>query len=226
MKKIILLFTLMSIVACKKKEVNQETTTKKESAEVVQEKPATPDYASFGMESENAPKGLQKGTMVPNVDFTIEGKQVALSDLYKDEKVALIFYRGFWCPFCNKQLSEFATKAKDLEAKGIKLIAITPEGDEGIAKTKEKTGANFTIVSDKDGSIMEAFDVDYNVTEGYISKVNEMLKVNIMENNANGKAELPVPATFVIDTDGIILFSHFDPNYKNRASIDDILSAI
>ena len=91
---------------------------------------------------------------------------------------------------------------------------------------KEKTSANFTIVSDVDGTLLKAFDVDYNVTDAYIGKVNEMLKVSIAKNSAFGEAKLPVPATYVIDTDGTIIFSHFNPDYGKRASIDDILAAL
>ena len=53
-----------------------------------------------------------------------------------------------------------------------------------------------------------------------------MLKVSIAKNSAFGEAKLPVPATYVIDTDGTIIFSHFNPDYGKRASIDDILAAL
>ena len=184
------------------------------------------DYESYGMQADDAPKGLKKGTKAPAVDFMIDGKKVALADIYKNQKVAIIFYRGHWCPQCNKHLSEFAAKAKDLEAKGIKLIAITPELQESVEKTVEKTGANFTIVSDVDGTLLSAFDVDFKVTDAYAGKVNEKLKVSIAQNNAIGEAKLPVPATYIIDTEGTIIYSHFNPDYSQRASIEDIIAAL
>lgn len=225
MKKLVMLLALVSVLACKKKEEAPTETKAEETVEVAQEEPKV-DYASYGMKDEDAPKGLEKGAKAPEVNLTIDGKQVALADLYKDQNIALIFYRGHWCPSCNKHLSAFAIRAKELEDKGVKLIAVTPEAQEGVEKTKEKTKATFTIVSDADGSIQKAFDVDYGVTDGYVGKVNEMLKVSIAENNANGKAQLPVPATYVINANGEITFAHFDPNYSNRASIDDILGAL
>ena len=224
MKKLVMLLALVSVVACKQKEQPVETKAE-ETVEVAEVTPEI-DYASYGMKAENAPKGLAKGTKAPAVNLTIDGKQTALAELYKDQKVALIFYRGYWCPACNKHLSNFAERAKELEEKGIKLIAITPEAQEGVEKTKERTKANFTIVSDTDGSLQQAFDVDYDVTEGYLGKVQEKLSVSIAENNANGQGQLPVPATYVIDSNGEIVFAHFDPNYSKRASIDDILAAL
>lgn len=227
MRKLVILFAFISIVACKNKEVKpaEETPTATDAIETTAVEEEI-DYASYGMQSDDAPKGLEKGSKAPEVDLTIDGKKIALADLYKDQPIAIIFYRGFWCPKCNKHLTEFAEKAKDLEAKGVKLIAITTESQEGIEKTKEKTGADFTIVSDLDGSLIQAFDVDYNVTDAYAGKVNDMLKVSISKNNAMGENKLPVPATYVINTEGTIIYSHFNPDYAERASIDDIIAAL
>tara|TARA_R110002073_G_scaffold40547_6_gene115362 strand:- start:12785 stop:13465 length:681 start_codon:yes stop_codon:yes gene_type:complete len=226
MKKIIMLFALVTFIACKNKEATPEVTKSDDTKEVEAVAENTVDYESFGMQNEDAPKGLVKGTKAPDVDFVIDGKRVALVDLYKDQNVAIIFYRGFWCPVCSKHLAEFATRAKELEAKGVKLIAVTPEGEEGVEKTKDKSKATFAIVSDTDGSIQEAFDVDYKVTDAYAEKVKEALKISIPENNGSETAQLPVPATYVIDKTGTIIYAHFDPNYKKRASIDDILAAL
>jgi len=124
MKKLVMLLALVSVVACKQKEQPVETKAE-ETVEVAEVTPEI-DYASYGMKAENAPKGLAKGTKAPAVNLTIDGKQTALAELYKDQKVALIFYRGYWCPACNKHLSNFAERAKELEEKGIKLIALTP----------------------------------------------------------------------------------------------------
>lgn len=222
MKKVLLLIAFLTMMSCNYKEEKPVESKEVKSLQTMDETKI--DYSSYGMQSKDIPKGLEKGSKAPHVELLIQGKKVALSDIYKDQIVAIIFYRGFWCPYCNKQLSEFATRAKELESRKVKLIAITPESEKGIEKTKEKTKANFTIVSDVDGSIQKAFDVDFSVTDGYVSKVNKMLNVSIPENNANGEAELPVPATYVINTKGEIIFSQFDPDYKNRASIDDILN--
>ncbi len=223
MKKIALLIVLVSvIISCKKKEELAKQPVKN-AVETTKKEPAV-EYAKFGMKSEDPPKGLAKGSKAPKVTLNFDGKKVALADIYKNQPIVLFFYRGFWCPYCNKHLSKFAERAKELEAKGVKLIAVTPETQEGVEKTKEKTGANFLIVSDTDGSILKAFDVDYKVTDGYVSKVNEKLKVSIAENNGSSVAELPVPATYIIDKEGTIVYSHFNPDYKNRASIDDILA--
>ncbi|MCK0132391.1 AhpC/TSA family protein [Flavobacteriaceae bacterium F08102] len=220
----LLVFSAMVILALLSCKNESKTTGKKQNNQ--QEQKVAPDYSKFGMVEEDVPYGLKKGDRAPAIDLLIEGVKTPLSALYKDQTIALFFYRGNWCPVCNKHLSDFTERAKDLTAKGIKLIAITPEDSSGIDKMREKTGANFTIVSDVDGSIQKAFDVDFVVTNSYAAKIEDNLNASIAANNANKKAELPVPATYVINRKGEIKFSHFDVNYKNRASVDDILNSV
>ncbi len=214
---IILSILLTSILACKKnKPVEKIKTT-----------PAieTVDYSAFGMDTEYLPKGLEIGTNSPQIVFTTaKNEKVKLEDLYKNQPIVIIFYRGFWCPVCSKHLSEFAKRAKEIEDKGVKLIAISSESYENVLKTRDNTNANFTIFSDIDGSIMKAFDVNYNVTSAYQKIISEKLNTSISETNATKEAVLPVPATYIINTDGKIVYKQFNPNYKIRASVEDILT--
>lgn len=218
MKKFVILsIVITSLFACKK---NKPTEKIKTTSAI-----DTVDYSAYGMDPEYLPKGLEIGANAPKIVFTTaENEKVKLEDLYKNQTIVIIFYRGFWCPVCNKHLSEFATRAKEIEAKGAKLIAISSESYENIVQTRDKTNANFTIFSDVDGSIMKAFDVNYKVTSAYQAIIAEKLNASISETNATKEAILPVPATYIIDTNGKIVYKQFNPNYKIRASIEDIIN--
>lgn len=218
MKKLIILsLVIISLMACKKskQDLNVKTTSATD----------TVDYSAYGMDSEYLPKGLEIGANAPQIVFTTaKNEKVKLEDLYRNQPIVIIFYRGFWCPVCNKHLSEFAVRAKEIEDKGAKLIAISSESYENIVRTRDKTNADFTIISDVDGSIMKAFDVNYKVTSAYQAMIAEKLNASISETNATKEAVLPVPATYIIDTNGKIVYKQFNPNYKVRASIEDILN--
>ena len=218
MKKLILIsLVIVSIVSCKKE-------AKETQKEIITTQPSV-DYSGTGIDTTLIPKGLNVGDAAPEIIVTTaENKKIALSEYYKKQAVVIIFYRGFWCPVCNKHLSEFAEKSKQIEATGAKLIAITSESYDNVSKTKEQTGANFTIISDIDGSIRNAFDVNFKVTEEYQAMIQDKLQVSIAETNANKQAELPVPATFIIDKNGKIIYKQFNPDYNIRASVDDILN--
>lgn len=212
------------LLACKNnKEIKEaEPAETVEAAETVE----NIDYKSFGMDnSQYLPKGLEIGTLAPQITMTTDkNEKVTLEDFYKNQPVVIIFYRGYWCPVCSKHLSEFAERAKEIENKGAKLIAISSESYENVDKTRDNTNADFTIISDVDGSIMKAFDVNFTVTNEYQQMIMEKLNASIAETNATHNAILPVPATYIIDTNGKIVYKQFNPNYKKRASIEDILN--
>lgn len=186
----------------------------------------------LGMTATDMPEGLEEGTIAPNFSGVTDQKEdVTLKDMLKEGPVALIFYRGFWCGKCSKYLSAYQDSLLYLKDMGFQLVAVTPEGAEGVAKTKEKNDINFTIISDKDGAIMRAYDVDFKVTDAYVKKIDGYYQVDIADNNDADVAELPVPATYLIvpgagDGNGEIIWRHFDLNYGKRASVMDMLTAV
>ncbi len=231
---LVTLLVLFVFISCKQeakkelKSVSEEKVTEVdlEATRVNKEEPII-DYASFGMIDTDIPKGLEVGTMAPDISFPADKDDKRyLPDIYKEQPLVIIFYRGYWCPSCNKYLSEFNTRVKEIEAKGSKVIAFTPETNENIIKTKENTGLGIEVYSDIDGAIMKAFDVDYAVTEAYQNKIQEKLNASIKEANNAEIASLPVPATFIINKEGTIVYKQFDPDYHNRASVNNILKNI
>jgi peroxiredoxin len=145
-----------------------------------------------------------------------------LKDLVKKGNVVLIFYRGNWCPYCNRQLSQLQDSLQFIIDKGAQVIAVTPEQPEGILKTIEKTKASFPIIFDEDRKIMKAYDVSFAVDEKSISRY-KMAGIDLEENNGKNGANLPVPAVYIINKESTIIYRFFEPNYKKRASVKEII---
>lgn len=220
---ILFLTLLLCLTACKK---NNSTPSEEARTSDTLSKPS-PSFSEFGISDKSQLNGLKVGEDAPQLNLTTSsGEQQSLASFYKDQALVVIFYRGYWCPSCNRYLSEFSERSDELKAKGVKLLAITPESYENIKTTKNETGLNFTVISDTDGNVMKAFDVLFEVTEDYQDMIETNLKASISESNASKKAILPVPATYIIDTTGTIVYRHFDLDYNNRASVDDILKHI
>lgn len=207
------------------KTTNPEKQEKEPNTEVV--KDTTPTLTQYGIVEGENPLGLTVGEKAPDVTLTFEnGTTLNLQELASKQPLVVFFYRGYWCPYCSKYLTEMATEAKELELAGAKLIAITPESYENVAKTKSNTQATFDIVSDIDGSIMKAFKVNFDVTDDYQGKLKKGLNTGLEDLNSSGEAVLPIPATYVIDTDGKITYSFTNPDYTERAPISEILNHI
>ena len=177
------------------------------------------EYASLG--------GLQVGEEAPEIKASLScGESVNLSEAVKKGDVLLVFYRGYWCPVCNRHLSEMTTEMKALQDRGIRVVAVSPESHEYIKKTIEQSNIDFPVISDTDGQIMRDYNVFYTVTNEYQERIQSYLKVDLADVNVQEDAALPVPATYLIGKDRRIKYAHYDPNYRNRASVEDIIATL
>ncbi len=170
------------------------------------------------------PEGLKVGDVAP--DFKAkdqDGKMIHLKQALKKGPVVMLFYRGQWCPFCNKQLSHFSDSLSMLTDKGVAILAITPETGENVKKTIEKTKAAFPIVEDEGMAIMKMYKVNFAVDEKTIAKYKGY-GIDFDKANGSNGANLPVPATYIIGKDGKVKYVFFNTDYKKRASVMDILN--
>ncbi|WP_052732226.1 peroxiredoxin-like family protein [Hymenobacter terrenus] len=153
------------------------------------------------------------------------GNEVELSKLLKKGPVVLYFYRGQWCPFCNKQLSQLQDSLQQLTAKGAQVVVITPETQANIDKTVEKTKAAFPIVHDQDFVIMKAYRTAFIVDDATVTKY-QGFGVDLKKANGSDAAVLPVPATYVIGQNGKIKFAYFDSDYRKRVTVKQVVQAL
>jgi len=225
MKTIITLFSLFLLLSgCNS---NQEKTANDPKLKAIENVPTQEDekWTNVGYDLKKGhPKGLKVGTKAP--DFILkatDGSSFTLSESLQQQPIVMLFYRGQWCPVCSRYFSKFMEDLPEITAKGAKVIAVTPETNENIAKIVDETGISFPVFQDSDYSVMTAYDVLFHVTEKYQQKIRDRLKSDIATNNGQEDARLPVPATYVIGQDGIIKYVQFDLDYKNRASVKDIL---
>jgi peroxiredoxin len=184
------------------------------------------NYESFGIDSKSGliPDGLKEGDKAPGfTGYDQTGKMTTLDDLLKKGPVVLFFYRGNWCPACNKQLSSYQDSVKFITDQGFTLVAITPESIEFVEQTVKLHNLTFPVIYDCQEKIMQDYKGMFNVTKDFQDLVQDKLKVNIAEHNGRDVAHLPVTATYVINRNGIITAAHFNPDYHIRASVKWII---
>ena len=174
-----------------------------------------------------AQTGLKAGATAPEfIAKDNAGKTVNLKALLKEHKaVVLFFYRGQWCPYCNKQIKQLQDSLQLLTGKGAYVIGVTPETSENINKTIDKTHASFSMVQDAGYKIMKAYDVNYTVDPVLFGRLQHN-GIDLEKNNGNTDHVLPVPATYIINRSGKITYVHFDKDYTKRPSVSDILEAL
>jgi peroxiredoxin len=178
---------------------------------------------AFAQMDDKNPAGLKVGDKAP--DFTAmdqNGQSVTLNKLLMNGDVVVVFYRGQWCPFCNKQLSHINDSLSLIVAKKATVIAITPETAENVKKTIQKTKASYAVLEDKGMAIMKNYKVNFSVDAETVEKYKKYGIDFDKANGANG-ANLPVPATYIIGKNGNVKYVFFNPDYKLRPSVKEML---
>uniref|UniRef100_UPI004047F839 peroxiredoxin-like family protein n=1 Tax=Flavobacterium sp. TaxID=239 RepID=UPI004047F839 len=143
---------------------------------------------------------------------------ISVQEKLKTGKVILAFYRGGWCPYCNLELKALQEILPQIEEKGATLIAIRPETPDNSLSTTEKNALTFEVVTDKDNKIASAFNLTYKLPKELVD-IYLNFGINLEKSNENISNELPIAATYIIDTDGA-------EYYKLRADTAEILAAL
>ena len=176
------------------------------------------------LHAQQNPEGLFINAKAPDFKGTNQkNEEVRLKDLLKKGNVVLVFYRGQWCPYCNRQLSRLEDSLQFILDKGAQLVAVTPEKPESIFKTIEKTKAHYPIIFDKDLKIMKAYNVAFEVPENTLNRYMSS-GLDIVSNNGTNGKYLPVPAVYIINQQMEIIYRFFDTDYKKRPSVMELVS--
>jgi peroxiredoxin len=153
------------------------------------------------------------------------GNEVNLKDLRKKGPGVVLFYRGYWCPYSNRELKRMQDSLQLLTAKGAQLVAITPEGKEGIDSTIAKTGISFPIIYDEDMKIAGNYKVSFKVDDRTLGRYKNA-GIDLLKTNNQKQATLPVPAAYIINRDGAVTFRYFNEDYKKQVSMKELLEAL
>lgn len=161
-------------------------------------------------------------------DFTLgdpDGEPVRLSGLLKEGPVVLTWYRGAWCPYCNIALASLAKHNDEFRKLGATLVALTPELPDTNSETVEKQGLPFEVLSDIDHKVADEYGLVFKLNDDTRKRYQE--KFHLVERSGEKAADrLPLAATYVIGTDGMIRFAFLDADYRRRAEPDAILATL
>ncbi|MUU77678.1 peroxiredoxin-like family protein [Winogradskyella endarachnes] len=163
------------------------------------------------------------------IDFELpnaKGEVIALANLLEKGPVVVTFYRGSWCPYCNLQLRALQAKLNEIQALGASLVAISPEVPDDSLTENEISKMEFTVLSDQDAKVARQYGVAWEVPEFLMEhmRVDRGLDLKTI-NNGNANV-LPIPATFILDTEGIVKWNYVNVDYRTRSEPDEIIEAL
>lgn len=179
------------------------------------------DFQKLVIANASEVKGLSKGDRAP--DFSLPnafGKKILLSQALKSGIVIIKFYRGEWCPICNLDLRAIQQHLPQIRSLGASLIAISPQRPDDALTAIQKNELEYEVLSDPDQEVIKAYNLQFDPGEDY----HQRRDLSVL--NGGGLKTLPVPATFIVNTDQIIEAAHVEANYTERMGPIEIIEVI
>ena len=168
---------------------------------------------------------LETGNPVPSVELqTIDGAPVNLANLAGKMPSVIVFYRGSWCPYCNKHLAALADVQEDLNNLGYQLLAISPDKPQFLKEAIEENDLSYTLLSDSSAHAAKAFGLAFKVGPA-TRTLYKGYGIDLVQASGQDHHILPVPAVYLIDAGGTIQFKYTNPDYKVRLSGEALLKA-
>lgn len=171
-----------------------------------------------------AERALGEGDTAPDFELpNAVGQPVQLSEQLQKGPVILSFYRGQWCPFCNLELQALQAAMDEVKGAGATLVAVSPNKPDTTLTTVEKHGLTFPVLSDHDNRVARQYGLVFEMTQENIDSYREKGR-DVPAMNGTDRWELPIPATYVIDTDQVIRYAFVDVNHRRRAEPSEVVS--
>lgn len=176
--------------------------------------------------AQGQPEGIFLGARAPEFKGIDQfGRSVQLREEAKKRPVVLIFYRGYWCPHCIRLLKNLQDSLSFFTSKGVSVIAISPESEESMAKTLEKTKAGFSLLRDSALAIAKRYDMVYTLSENQLARYRSG-GIDLQKINAPNPPQLMIPAVYIVGKDYTVTFRFFDPEHRVKIDVATLLSQL
>ncbi|MFJ2832611.1 peroxiredoxin-like family protein [Streptomyces sp. NPDC087263] len=177
-------------------------------------------------DSGQADRVLTVGAQAPRFSLpSTTGQSLALEDLLADGPVVLTFYRGAWCPYCNIALRSLQQHHDAIAARGARLVAVSPQIPDESLSLAEKHDLAFDVLSDIGSDTAKQYGLAFDLP-GDLAAVYDKLGFDLQRVNDGHPRTLPLPATYVIDRDGVIRWAFVNSDYTTRAEPAAIIAAL
>jgi peroxiredoxin len=166
---------------------------------------------------------LSVGAKAPTFELQDQDGRVASSaDLLAKGRLVLCFIRGRWCPFCVGQMEAMNLVVSKIAEGAASLIAISPQTVKQSLFMHDQYKLRFPTLSDPGNQVARQFGLTYRVPD-IQQAVYRRSFVNLSFINGDESWELPIPATYILDQDGSVLYASANEDYTQRPEPSDIV---
>ena len=178
------------------------------------------------IDSRLADRALAAGDMAPEFRLQdADGNTVSSRELLTRGPLVATFYRGVWCPYCNFDLQALEAVRPEIEARGASLVALSPQTQANSRKSQRDNKLGFPILSDPGAGVAAAFGLRFSLPEDLI-EVYKQFGNDLAAINKDPSWVLPMPARYVIGTDGVVAYAEVNPDYTRRPDPSELLPVL
>ncbi|MBE9030511.1 AhpC/TSA family protein [filamentous cyanobacterium LEGE 11480] len=214
--------TVQNTLASQLKDFQNDFLPKVPQAVVETMSKATADLANSGI----VDKSLKVGATAPDFELSDPtGKRVKLSALLVNGPVVLNFYRGEWCPYCNLEIRAFQQLLPEFQQAGAQVVAVSPELPDNSLTMQEKHELSFPVLSDVGNVVARDYGLVFSL-DASLRPLYQGFGIDIPAHNGDESYDLPVPATYVVDTSGTVRYAYANADYTLRAEPAEVLAEV
>lgn len=169
---------------------------------------------------------LDKGELAKH--FTLpnaRGGETSLVDLLEFGPVVISFYRGGWCPYCNLEFKALNDILPQIKKAGASLVGISPELPDNSLNTAQQNKLEFEVLSDVGNIVASNYGLVMTIPS-CLQPLYLEWGLDVPTVNGDDTWELPIPATYIINEDGMIEFAYVDVDYTKRMEPKDIIKVL
>ena len=171
---------------------------------------------------EAASRALRAGSRAPLFTLLdVAGRQVSLEDLLNEGPVVLHFSRGARCSFGKQSPVEPATTYQDIVALGASAVAIAPPC-KFVATTSRLP---IHELQDIDMKVAGEYGLAFELPAGLRPKY-EASGYTPPATRKAGSWLVPLPATYLLDRDGVVALAFVDVDHRNHFESGSLLTAL
>ena len=148
-----------------------------------------------------------------------------MNDLWEDQALMVVFYRGGWCPYCNMQIRELSDDYAAFEEQGVMPVLISVDKPEVAALTTETYEIPFPVLSDSDLAAHEEFNVVYKLTAQEIQRAESRGR-DFGDWSGRDHETIAIASSFLVDSDGVVQWSTVLQDYTSRPTVEQLMTAI
>lgn len=173
-----------------------------------------------------ATKPIAVGAALPDVSVkSVEGADVRLSSLHQKGPVVLVFFRGGWCPICTKHTADLIKALPQIKSAGATLVGVSPDDPSHSQANASKNSIPFPIFSDSDVVAAKAFGLAFHVDDETVKKYKGF-GIDLDKASGRDHHALPIPAVYIVDQSGKVVFAHSNPDYRQRLDAAKIVAEL